>query len=71
MAKTVVVSKPSSVCCARPILVPFKKDLLLQFKGREVHQNLSNLHLHAWLFSEFLSDRMGFLTDQPDESLVQ
>ena len=36
------------LCCARPILLPLRKDRLSQFKGRKVHQNLSNLHLHAW-----------------------
>ncbi|XP_048756253.1 uncharacterized protein LOC125667016 [Ostrea edulis] len=59
------------LCCARPILLPLRKDLLSQFKGRKVHQNLSNLHLHAWLLSGNLSDRMAFLTEQPNVSLVQ
>jgi hypothetical protein len=47
-----------------------QKNLLSQFKGRKVHQNPSNLHLHAWLLSGTLSNRMDFLTEQPDESLV-
>ncbi|XP_048775499.2 uncharacterized protein LOC125680102 [Ostrea edulis] len=59
------------LCCARPILLPLRKDLLSQFKGRKVHQNLSSLHLHAWLLSGNLSDRMAFLTEQPNVSLVR
>ncbi|XP_055999480.1 uncharacterized protein LOC130047863 [Ostrea edulis] len=59
------------LCCARPILLPLRKDLLSQFKGRKVHQNLSNFHLHAWLLSGNLSDRMAFLTEQPNVSLVR
>jgi hypothetical protein len=56
--------------CAKPILLPLRKDLLSQFKGKEVHQNPSNLHLHAWLLSGILSG-MNFLTEQPYEFLVQ
>ena len=37
--------------CARPLKLPFRRDLLSQFKGKVVHPRPESLHLHAWLLS--------------------
>lgn len=51
--------------CALPLQLPLSADLLSQFKGRVVHQNPENLHLHAWLLSGITSEREAFLKEQP------
>ena len=60
-----------SLSCANPLVLPLRKDLLSQFKGRKIHQGLEKLHLHAWLLSGLPSDREAFLTTQPNASPEQ
>ena len=55
--------------CARPLLLPLRVNLLSQLKGRIMHPNPENLHLHAWLLSGRESDRKVFLLEQPTTSL--
>jgi hypothetical protein len=56
-------NKPGSqICCVRV-------SLLSQLKGRILHPNPENLHLHAWLLSGRESDRKVFLSEQPTTSL--
>ena len=43
--------------CARPLHLPLRVNLLSQLKGRIMHPNPENLHLHAWLLSRRESDR--------------
>jgi hypothetical protein len=47
--------------CARPLKLPFRRDLLSQFKGKVVHPRPESLHLHAWLLSGRGSVRNAFL----------
>jgi hypothetical protein len=51
--------------CARPLLLPLRVNLLSQLKGRIMHPNPENLHLHAWILSGRESDRKVFLLEQP------
>jgi hypothetical protein len=46
--------------CTRPLLLPLRVNLLSQLKGRIMHPNPENLHLHAWLLSGRESDRKVF-----------
>ena len=55
--------------CARPLKLPFRRDLLSQFKGKVVHPRPESLHLHAWLLSGRDSVRKAFLKEQPRTSL--
>ena len=57
--------------CAKPLRLPFRGNLLSQFKRKKLHQGLEKLHLHAWLLSGHLSDREAFLKKQPSTSLEQ
>ena len=59
------------LCCAKPLCLPLREDLLSQFKGRKLHQGLQNLHLHAWLLSGIPSEREAFLREQPSVSQDQ
>ncbi|CAG2225207.1 unnamed protein product [Mytilus edulis] len=59
------------LCCAKPLRLPLREDLLSQFKGRKLHQGLENLHLHAWLLSGIPSEREAFLTEKPSVSRDQ
>ncbi|CAG2235591.1 NVL [Mytilus edulis] len=59
------------LCCAKPLCLPLREDLLSQFKGRKLHQGLENLHLHAWLLSGIPSEREAFLREQPSVSQDQ
>ena len=59
------------LCCANPLRLPLRIDLLSQFKGRKIHQGLEKLHLHAWLLSGLPSEREVFLKGQPNASLDQ
>ena len=54
--------------CARPLKLPFRRDLLSQFKGKVVHPRPESLHLHAWLLSGRDSVRKAFLKEQPRTS---
>ena len=54
--------------CARPLKLPFRRDLLSQFKGKVVHSRPESLHLHAWLLSGRESVRKAFLKEQPRTS---
>jgi hypothetical protein len=49
-------AKKSASCCR-------------ETKGRILHPNPENLHLHAWLLSGRESDRKVFLSEQPTTSL--
>jgi hypothetical protein len=51
--------------CARPLKLPFRRDLLSQFKGKVVHPRPESLHLHAWLLSGRDYVRKAFLKEQP------
>jgi hypothetical protein len=51
--------------CARPLKLPFRRDLLSQFKGKVVYLRPESLHLHAWLLSGRDYVRMAFLKEQP------
>ena len=55
--------------CARPLLPPLRVNLLSQLKGRILHPNPENLHLHAWLLSGRESDWKVFLLEEPTTSL--
>ena len=55
--------------CARPLHLPLRVNLLSQLKGRIMHPNPENLHLHTWLLSGRESDRKVFLSEQPTTSL--
>jgi hypothetical protein len=55
--------------CARPLFLPLRVNLLSQLKGRIMHPNPENLHLHAWLLSRRESDRKVVLSEQPTTSL--
>jgi hypothetical protein len=54
--------------CARPLLLPLRVNLLSQLKGRIMHPNPENLHLHTWLLCGRESDRKVFLSEQPSTS---
>ena len=54
--------------CARPLRLPFRRDLLSQFKGKVVHPRPEFLHLHAWLLSGRDYVRKAFLKEQPHTS---
>jgi len=54
--------------CARPLKLPFRRDLLSQFKGKVVHPRPESLHLHAWLLSGRDYVRNAFLKEQPHTS---
>ena len=51
--------------CARPLVLPLKRNLLSQFKGGVVHLSPERLHLHAWFLSGIISDRKAFLKQLP------
>ena len=53
---------------AKPLKLPFRRDLLSQFKGKVVHPRPESLHLHAWLFSGRDYVRKAFLKEQPHTS---
>jgi hypothetical protein len=46
--------------CARPPVLPLKRNILSQFKGGVVHLSPERLHLHTWLLSGIISDRKLF-----------
>lgn len=54
--------------CARPLVLPLKRNLLSQFKGGVVHLSPERLHLHAWFLSGIISDRKAFLKQLPSTS---
>ena len=54
--------------CARPLVLPLKRNLLSQFKGDVVHLSPERLHLHAWFLSRIISDRKAFLKQLPSTS---
>ena len=54
--------------CARPLVLPLKRNLLSQFKGGVVHLSPERLHLHAWFLSRIISDRKAFLKQLPSTS---
>ena len=53
--------------CARPLVLPLKRNLLSQFKGGVVHLSPERLHLHAWFLSGIISDRKAFLKQLPGQ----
>ena len=55
--------------CARHLKLPFRRDLLSQFKGKVVHPRPESLHLHVWLLSGRDYARKAFLKEQPRTSL--
>jgi hypothetical protein len=54
--------------CARPLKLPFRRDLLSQFNGKVVHPRPESLHLHVWLLSGRDYIRKAFLKEQPHTS---
>ena len=54
--------------CARPLVLPLKRNILSQFKGGVVHLSPERLHLHAWFLSGIISDRNAFLKQLPNTS---
>jgi hypothetical protein len=54
--------------CARPPVLPLKRNILSQFKGGVVHLSPERLHLHAWFQSGIISDRKAFLKQLPSTS---
>ena len=53
--------------CARPLVLPLKRNLLTQFKGGVVHLSPERLLLHAWFLSGIISDRKAFLKQLPGQ----
>jgi hypothetical protein len=54
--------------CARPLKLPFRRDLLSQFKGKVIHPRPESLHPPAWLLSGRDYVSKAFLKEQPHTS---